>query len=718
MKNRKLVTVITAGCNNNCQRNILNGIISQAFALNCDIAVFLTLSDSPSEFSHRKTENNIYSLINYRFSDGIIFDSKSFENSEILKSLELTLKTVNVPVIRLGNYNTNSFRTISENNIKAFEKITEHLIEIHKCHNIFFLDNHKCPDIQGYKNTMKKHGLICRFIDSAEILVSKIVSGKISRPDAVICADDLSASELSDMLIQQRIKIPDDIIITGFGNTCYSKLNNPSITTYEKSDFRFGANAMNNLYTMITGTVAPLIECPCGSLIPGESCGCGESCHSINKFTYIFKETKKYITLMKKSNMLINITSVCSQNECIEKSESFLYLLKNINELFICLFPDGHADSLPEKVNLKLHSINGKSIESDKNKIFPTSLMLPELHLQREEPNAFFFNALNHGENIFGYSVVSCGNNPPYLFDKIYPTWIYFLDIGLEYARLQENIRNITNNIYISSIKDNLTGVYNEKGFRKFFSEKAETACGNKSAMLVFLIETDNLEKVNELYGFSEGNNTISTLSSALTESFSEREIVCRLQNSRFAVIGEDIYTSNIISEYINLITAFIIRYNNSSHKPYKININYGFAFSYIENPIEKKDLLNNAEISLEKMKCSGKKVCRIPHYEKLLQIREKIYSNPDKDMNINKFCQELFISRGYFQRIYTKCFGTSVTEDIINSRISKAKNFLRNTDINIITIAEKCGYTSYEYFLHQFKHITGMTPSQFRNKK
>lgn len=717
MKNRKLITVITAGCENNCQRNIINGIISQAFSLNCDVAIFLTISGSPPESIQRETENNIYSLINYEHSDGIIYDFNSFKDLSIAKNLGITLKSLDIPVVQLGNSNFDCFRTVSESNINSFEKITEHLIEIHDCHNIFFLSEDDCTDIQGYKNTMKMHGLICRFSDSAETLASKIISGKISRPDAVICTDDISASELSDILIKNGMRIPDDIIITGFGNTYESKLNSPSLTTYEKPDFRFGANAMNNIYTMITGINAPLIECPCGSLVLRESCGCAMSCYEINNLVNMFKENKKSIKLMKKSNMLTNITSVRSTDECIQKAESFLSLIPNISELFICLFPE-NSDFPPEKINMKLHSINGKIIEADKNKTFPASLMLPELHQASDEPRAFFFNLLNHGENIFGYSVASCGNNPPYLFDKIYPTWIYCMNLGLEYARLNGNIRNIADNIYLSSIKDNLTGVYNEKGFRKFFKEKAFTAYENKSSLFVFIIETDNLKKINELYGFSEGNNTITVLASAISESFSQEETVCRLQNSRFIVIGEGMYNQKIISEYINLITACILKYNNSSQKPYKININYGSAFSGIDNPIEKESLLKAAEASLENMRCSGKKICEIPHYEKLLRIRERIYSNPDKSMNVDSLCQELFISKGYFQRIYSKCFGTSVTEDIINSRISKAKKLLHDTNINIIAVAEQCGYDSYEYFLHQFKHITGMTPSQFRNNK
>ena len=55
---------------------------------------------------------------------------------------------------------------------------------------------------------------------------------------------------------------------------------------------------------------------------------------------------------------------------------------------------------------------------------------------------------------------------------------------------------------------------------------------------------------------------------------------------------------------------------------------------------------------------------------------------------------------------------------DVIRARVSAAKKMLRHSDMKISTISEKCGYKNVEHFTRQFKKLTGMAPSKFRQKR
>ena len=57
----------------------------------------------------------------------------------------------------------------------------------------------------------------------------------------------------------------------------------------------------------------------------------------------------------------------------------------------------------------------------------------------------------------------------------------------------------------------------------------------------------------------------------------------------------------------------------------------------------------------------------------------------------------------------------TTFKQDIIQSRIKRAKYLLRNENNTIKEISDICGYNNEEHFLRQFKKTTGVTPSDYR---
>ena len=104
-----------------------------------------------------------------------------------------------------------------------------------------------------------------------------------------------------------------------------------------------------------------------------------------------------------------------------------------------------------------------------------------------------------------------------------------------------------------------------------------------------------------------------------------------------------------------------------------------------------------------------------IPRYSQLCSLRESIYESPQKNWDINVICNNMRMSRAYFHRIYTRAFGTTCHQDIINSRILRSEELLINTDLSVAEIAEKCGYDSDSYFMRQFRIKKGCTPTEFR---
>ncbi len=105
------------------------------------------------------------------------------------------------------------------------------------------------------------------------------------------------------------------------------------------------------------------------------------------------------------------------------------------------------------------------------------------------------------------------------------------------------------------------------------------------------------------------------------------------------------------------------------------------------------------------------------PHYRLLEELRGKIYRNPQLKWNVDAMAADVNMSRSYFQHIYSEVFGVSCINDVINSKIEKAKELLTETSCTVSQISAMCGYDNEEHFMRQFKKIVGKTPTGYRKK-
>ena len=105
------------------------------------------------------------------------------------------------------------------------------------------------------------------------------------------------------------------------------------------------------------------------------------------------------------------------------------------------------------------------------------------------------------------------------------------------------------------------------------------------------------------------------------------------------------------------------------------------------------------------------------PHYSALVELREKIYRNPQKKWNVDLMAADVNMSRSYFQHIYKEFFGVSCMSDVISGKIEKAKEILSETACTVSQVAAMCGYDNEEHFMRQFKKTVGLTPTAYRRK-
>lgn len=104
-------------------------------------------------------------------------------------------------------------------------------------------------------------------------------------------------------------------------------------------------------------------------------------------------------------------------------------------------------------------------------------------------------------------------------------------------------------------------------------------------------------------------------------------------------------------------------------------------------------------------------------NYDELLTIRNDIFNYPQRKWSVDEIAKSVSISRSTVQHAYKNAFGVSISQDVISSRIRRAKYYLTSTNLTISKIAELCGYNSTVFFTRQFKNVEGKSPTEYRSK-
>lgn len=94
------------------------------------------------------------------------------------------------------------------------------------------------------------------------------------------------------------------------------------------------------------------------------------------------------------------------------------------------------------------------------------------------------------------------------------------------------------------------------------------------------------------------------------------------------------------------------------------------------------------------------------------------LYMNIESQVSLEKLAKDLNISMGYASDCFKKHIGTSVMMYAKKLKIERAKMLLLNTDKNILDIGILLGFYDQSHFSRTFKAITGVSPTEYRNKK
>lgn len=120
------------------------------------------------------------------------------------------------------------------------------------------------------------------------------------------------------------------------------------------------------------------------------------------------------------------------------------------------------------------------------------------------------------------------------------------------------------------SINDELTSIYNRRGFLENSHSLVGLAKRNNMALSLMYFDLNNLKPVNDVYGHEAGDFLIKSFATALKESIRDEDIVARLGGDEFCFLGihTESTTNEIILERIQSIFEQLTHGDSRIKKP------------------------------------------------------------------------------------------------------------------------------------------------------
>ncbi len=96
--------------------------------------------------------------------------------------------------------------------------------------------------------------------------------------------------------------------------------------------------------------------------------------------------------------------------------------------------------------------------------------------------------------------------------------------------------------------------------------------------------------------------------------------------------------------------------------------------------------------------------------------VAQFIKDNFTQEINLNSLAKSFNFNASYLSKLFKKYHDETPVKYLLNLRINEAKHLLRNRpELDIRSVGELVGYPDQFYFSRIFKHMTGKSPSEFR---
>jgi diguanylate cyclase (GGDEF)-like protein len=139
---------------------------------------------------------------------------------------------------------------------------------------------------------------------------------------------------------------------------------------------------------------------------------------------------------------------------------------------------------------------------------------------------------------------------------------------AIERHQMQSELRSL-------SLTDELTGLYNRRGFSTLATQHLKLARRTGQSFLIVFADLDNLKSINDTFGHAEGDAVLTITANILRKTFRDSDIVSRYGGDEFLVLVTDA-TYDSKNQIYERIHAYVEEVNASKLVNCEISLSLG----------------------------------------------------------------------------------------------------------------------------------------------
>jgi len=165
----------------------------------------------------------------------------------------------------------------------------------------------------------------------------------------------------------------------------------------------------------------------------------------------------------------------------------------------------------------------------------------------------------------------------------------------IEHAKMHERLYDI-------SLHDELTGLYNRRGFFTLAEHLLKTAKRQQKGLFMLYCDLDGLKRINDALGHQKGDWALIDTANILKETFRGSDIIARIGGDEFVVMPIET-TGDNLEIVINRLQKAVEIDNAKSKREYKLSISTGTAYFDPLSPCTIDELLSQADRGMYEQK-------------------------------------------------------------------------------------------------------------------
>ena len=167
----------------------------------------------------------------------------------------------------------------------------------------------------------------------------------------------------------------------------------------------------------------------------------------------------------------------------------------------------------------------------------------------------------------------------------------------------QENLEKIATH-------DQLTSVYNRRGFTMIFEESLHELERLIDNISLIIIDIDNFKTINDTWGHAAGDMVLKNITKSITDNIRNSDIVCRWGGDEFLILLKNCRTENLLKISENIREGVMT--SPTVYKDIKINTTVTLGIATFRENEDLDELVDRADKALYLAKYKGRNRCEI----------------------------------------------------------------------------------------------------------